>query len=51
MWIILTMFFFQIMKDIFVLPRKKNFAVLEHPMLHSNFQGHRPFGSGAEEDF
>ena len=28
----------------------KNLIVLEHPMLHTNFQGHRPFGSG-EEDF
>ena len=25
-------------------------AVLEHPMLHTKFQGHRPFGS-REEDF
>ena len=25
-------------------------VVLEHPMLHTNFQGHRPFGFG-EEDF
>ena len=27
-----------------------NLVVLEHPMLHSKFQGHRPFGS-EEEDF
>ena len=27
-----------------------NLVVLEHPMLYTNFQGHRPFGSG-EEDF
>ena len=27
-----------------------NFVVLEHSMLHTKFQGHRPFGSG-EEDF
>ena len=27
-----------------------NLVVLEHPMLHTNFQGHRSFGSG-EEDF
>ena len=27
-----------------------NFVVLEHPMLHAKFQGHRPFGFG-EEDF
>ena len=27
-----------------------NLVVLEHPMLHTNCQGHRPFGSG-EEDF
>ena len=26
-----------------------NLVVLKHPMLHTNFQGHRPFGS--EEDF
>ena len=27
-----------------------NLVVLEHPMLHAKFQGHRPFGCG-EEDF
>ena len=27
-----------------------SFEVLEHPMLHTKFQGHRLFGSG-EEDF
>ena len=27
-----------------------NLIVLEHPMLHTNFQGHQRFGSG-EEDF
>ena len=27
-----------------------NLVVLEHPMQHTKFQGHRPFGSG-EEDF
>ena len=27
-----------------------NLVVLEQPMLHTNFQGHRPFGS-EEEDF
>ena len=27
-----------------------NLVVLEHPMLHTKFQGHQPFGSG-EEDF
>ena len=27
-----------------------NLVILEHPMLHTKFQGHRPFGSG-EEDF
>ena len=27
-----------------------NLVVLEHPMLHTNFQGHRPFGS-RDEDF
>ena len=26
-----------------------NLVVLEHPMMHTKFQGHRPFGSG--EDF
>ena len=25
-------------------------VVLEHPMLHTKFQGHQPFGSG-EDDF
>ena len=27
-----------------------NLVVLEHPMMHTKFQGHLPFGSG-EEDF
>ena len=27
-----------------------NLVVLEHPILHTKFQGHRPFGSG-EDDF
>ena len=27
-----------------------NLVVLEHQILHTKFQGHRPFGSG-EEDF
>ena len=28
---------------------EKNLVVLEHPMLFSKFEGHRPFCSGAEE--
>ena len=27
-----------------------NLVVLEHPMMHTKFKGHRPVGSG-EEDF
>ena len=27
-----------------------NLVLLEYPMLHTNFQGHQPFGS-SEEDF